>query len=111
MMGAAVATLVGFLVIAVGSYYCSERLFAMNLPVSRVLRGLGVAIAIYFLDGKLTLGTLAGAIGVKVILLAGFAAVLRYWLLSRGEIATLASLQRSARAKATRFLRFGFATA
>jgi O-antigen/teichoic acid export membrane protein len=110
MMGAAAATLLGFLALAVGSYYCSERVFAMHLPVRRVAQALCVAIALYLLDQRLKLGSLAWALILKCLLLAGFATVLRLWLLSRDEMATVESLRRSAAANTRRFLRFRSAT-
>ena len=111
MMGAAAATLVGFLVLAIGSYYCSERVLPMQLPVRRVFYGLCIAIAFYFLGQRLALESLVLAIVLKCLLLAGFVVVLRLWLLSRQEIATVESLGQSAATKVARFLRFGSAAA
>ena len=111
MMGAAVATLLGFLVLAMGSYYCSERVFAMHFPIGRVFQGLCVAITLYLFDQRLILASLAWAIVMKCLLLGCFAAVLKWWLLSRDELGTMESLWQSATATAARALRFGSAAA
>lgn len=104
MIGAAIATLVGFLSMAIGSYYCSERVFPMHLPVGRVLCGLGVGIGIYFLGHGLAIQRLPLAISVKVLLLGGFVAVLHQWFLSQDEVATVQSLGRGVADKAARFI-------
>jgi O-antigen/teichoic acid export membrane protein len=110
MMGAAVATLIAFFVLAIGSYFCSESVLPTQLPVRRVSLGLCTAIAVYFLSEKLNPASLFAAIFLKCLLLAGFAAVLRLWLLSREELATVESLCRSAAGVVARFRKCGFGT-
>ena len=106
MMGAAVATLIGFVAMAIGSYYCSERVFHMRLPLGRVIRGLCVAIAVFVLGQGVTAQRLGVAIVLKCLLLGSFVAALRLWLLSQEELGTVESLGQRAASKAARFLRF-----
>ena len=93
MLGAAWATVIGFLAIAAGSYYCSERVCPLALPVGRVARALAVAIAIYLLSRVLPGSSLAIVLLLKSVLIAAFPALL--WIsgcFSTDEIATLRSL-------------------
>ena len=110
MMGAALATLIGFMVLAIGSYYCSERVFAMHLPVGRVCQGLCVAVALYMLDQRLNPSAVLSAIALKCLLLVIFAATLRLRLLSAEELGTLRSLWKSGASAVMRFRKVGFAT-
>jgi O-antigen/teichoic acid export membrane protein len=111
MMGAAAATLIGFVTMAIGSYFCSERVFHMHLPIGRVIGGLCVAIGIYLLGQGMTVQRLPVAIVLKCLLLAGFVAVLRLWLLSQEELGTVESLGKKAASRAASFLRFRSAQA
>ena len=93
MLGAAWATVIGFLAIAAGSYYCSERVCPLALPVGRVARALAVAIAIYLLSRVLPGSSLAFVLLLKSVLIAAFPPLL--WIsgcFSSDEIATLHSL-------------------
>lgn len=92
MIGAGLATMLGFLAIAVGCYWCSERIMPLQLPVGRVLQGLFAAVAIYLAGQQFAPDSLPRVIAFKCVLLAGFAALLRYVLLSREEIATVDQL-------------------
>lgn len=47
MMGAAYATALGFLALAVGSYFCSQRVWPIELGLGRVLRGIALAFVVY----------------------------------------------------------------
>jgi O-antigen/teichoic acid export membrane protein len=47
MVGAAWATLLGFMAIAAGSYWFSQRVMPMNLGMSRVVMGMALAFALY----------------------------------------------------------------
>jgi O-antigen/teichoic acid export membrane protein len=109
MMGAAVATLAAFLVLAVGSYCCSERVLPMRLPVGRVALGLGIATAGYLIDQRFSSGSAWGAVVLKCLILASFAGLLWFWLLSRAEKATVESVLRGAAGTATRAFGFGVA--
>jgi O-antigen/teichoic acid export membrane protein len=93
MMGAAWATVLGFLVMAVGSYHYSQRVCPLPLPIGRVARALAVAVAIYLLSRVLPASTLAVDLPLKSLLIAGFPVLL--WItgcFSSDEIATLHSL-------------------
>src|SRR5262249_15105260 len=96
MIGAAWATVIGFLTIAVGSYFCSERVSRLELPVGRVARVLGVAAAVYLLARFLP-SPLASMLLIKCALVAGFPGLL--WLsgcFSSDELITLNSLRSGA---------------
>jgi len=96
MIGAAWATVIGFLAIAVGSYYYSERVCRLELPVGRVARALGVAVSVYLL-ARLLPSSLASMLLLKCALVAGFPVLL--WLsgcFSADELATLSLLRNSA---------------
>jgi O-antigen/teichoic acid export membrane protein len=94
MSGAAWATVLGFLAIATGNYWCSQRVLPMQFGLRRVLLALAVAAGLYLAPAAL----LAGASPVvvilaKVILLGLFPVAL--WalrLLSDDEIHTLRAL-------------------
>jgi O-antigen/teichoic acid export membrane protein len=94
MMGAAWATVFGFLAIAIGSYICSQRVCPLALPLGRVLRTLAVAGGVYTLSCVLPDSTLAIDLLSKSLLIAGFPILL--WIsgsFSSDEIATLKSLR------------------
>lgn len=104
MIGAAWATVMGFLAMAVGTYYCSQRVGTLVLPIGRVLTGLAAAVGVFVLGQALRL-TPGLAVAVKAALLLGFPVLL--WaigVLSHDELATLNSLRRSATATARRLL-------
>ena len=92
MMGAAWATVLGFLAIAIGSYYFSQRVCPLDLPVGRVLRGLAAALGVYVLSTQLHLVPWLAILG-KSALLLGFPFLLRaIGVLSHDEVATFDSL-------------------
>jgi O-antigen/teichoic acid export membrane protein len=97
MIGAAWATVLGFLAIAAGSYYCSERVCPLRLPIGRVLRAGAVAAVIYAPTQLLPPSSLATALLLKGILVASFPVLL--WVsgcFSTDERATLQSLRTGA---------------
>jgi O-antigen/teichoic acid export membrane protein len=97
MLGAAWATVAGFLAIAVGTYYCSQRVCPLKLPVGRVTRGLAMAIGIYLVSRMMPAYSLPSALAMKSALLASFPALL--WIsgsLSSDERATVHSLKDGA---------------
>ena len=96
MVGAAWATALGFLAIAVGSYFGSERVCRLGLPVGRVVRSLVVAGAVYLASCELP-GHLVSMLLVRFVLVASFPLLL--WMtgcFSIDEIATLHSLRTGA---------------
>lgn len=97
MLGAASATALGFLAIAVGSYYCSERVCPLALPVGRALRALAVAIAAYWVSVALPPSSMALALLLKSALIMTFPVLL--WAsgcFSSDELVTLDSLRAGA---------------
>jgi O-antigen/teichoic acid export membrane protein len=104
MTGAAWATVFGFLTIAAGSYYCSQRVCPLDLPVGRVVRGLAAALGVYFIGREPHLA--AGlALAVKSALFLGFPFLLRaIGVLSHDELATFGSLWRNVKAMTRRLL-------
>ena len=97
MLGAAWATLLGFCAIAVGSYYCSQRVCPLDLAAGRVVKALALAIGIYVLSRGLRPASLAVGLLLKGALLASFPAILFFaGMFSPDEIATLRSLKESA---------------
>ena len=105
MMGAAWATLFGFLVLAGGSYYCSHRVFPMPLGIGRVTKALFLAAVVFFLSQWSVVQTPTALLLWKTGLLAAFAVLL--WaagVLSHDEIATFASVRDSALKAISRML-------
>jgi len=95
MDGAAWATVLGFLAIAAGSYYYSQRGCALDLPVGRVVKGLAVAVGVFAL-GRAAHVAPALAVVVKAALLLGFPLLLwAFGVLSHDELTTLESLRRT----------------
>jgi O-antigen/teichoic acid export membrane protein len=106
IMGAAWATVLGFLAIAVGSYYCSQRVCPLALPVGRVARALAVAVAVYLLSRLLPTSSLAFDLLSRSLLMACCLALL--WVsrcFSSDEIATLQALRAGAMRLAFRLFR------
>lgn len=109
MMGAAWATVLGFLAIAVGSYCCSQRVYPLPLRVGRVSLTLLLAVGLYMLSRWCNPGSLGIALMIKGILLGAFPVLLwKLRILSPAEIGTLASARNNAVAGFSR--RFGFAS-
>jgi O-antigen/teichoic acid export membrane protein len=105
MMGAAWATLLGFLSLAAGSYYFSERAFPLGLRVGRVAQSLGLAIGVYLLSRQLHFHSLTFFLVVKTTLLGAFAAlVYATGVLSHDEIVTLDLLKDRAVVMTSRWL-------
>jgi O-antigen/teichoic acid export membrane protein len=104
MMGAAWATVIGFFAIAAGSYYFSQRVCPLDLPVGRVVRGLAVALAVYLAGRQLHL-TPALMVVAKSTLLLAFPFMLRAaGVLSHDELETFGSLWRNVTAMTRRLL-------
>ena len=106
MQGAAWATLLGFLVLAVGSYICSNRVFPLPLGTRRVLKALLLAIAVYL---AAQLSPMSGLWAVLIWKTAAFGVYgLLAWgtrVLSADELATITSVKESAVQATMRFLK------
>jgi O-antigen/teichoic acid export membrane protein len=101
MTGAAWATVLGFLSLAIGSYWISERVYPLGLDVGRVLKAFGLAVAVYVISRQIVIPALGLALLVKAALLAGFVGLI--WIsgvLSSDERATL-DVARSSAARLT----------
>jgi O-antigen/teichoic acid export membrane protein len=106
MLGAAWATVAGFALLAVGSYYCSQRVCPMNLKVGRVLKGLVMGIALYSVSLALGNSGVWIAFAGKLVLFVSFPVTL--WMtrvLSNEEMATLDSLRANVIEAACRLAR------
>lgn len=106
MLGAAWATVLGFLVIAVGSYYAGQRVCSLPYPVGRVGRTLAVAVATYMASRAFPTAPLALVLLWKSLLVVMFPALLRIsGCFSRDELETLESLRAGAVRMTLRFLK------
>jgi O-antigen/teichoic acid export membrane protein len=102
MVGAAWATVLGFLAIAVGSYIGSERVCPLGLPVGRVVRCLAMAAVVYLVSCQLP-NHFLGMLFVRIVLVASLPLLL--WMtrcFSSDELATLHSLWKGALRMLTR---------
>jgi len=105
MAGAAWSTVLGFLVIGIGTCYFSWNAFATHLGVDRVLKALFIAGALYFVSLALPVSML-GALILKGTLLVLFPVLLRaIHLLSGEELASLESVRQGAVSYTGRLLR------
>ena len=90
MIGAAWATVLGFLVLAAGSYVLSRRAFPLGLPIERVLRGMLLALGVYIASRYILISSLGLTLLVKTSLLGAFLVMLRLArVLAAPEIGTL----------------------
>ena len=106
MVGAAWATALGFLALAVGSYYYSQRVFPLALPIGRMLRSLGLGMAVYWISRFIPASSLAIALLSKCALILAFPVLL--WgtgCFSADELATLNTLRNSTVRKMLRLLK------
>jgi len=71
MMGAAWATLLSFMAIAIACYWSSQRVFPLTLGVGRVGTGLVLAIVLYLACSSVSAG-IGITLGMKVAALAAF---------------------------------------
>jgi O-antigen/teichoic acid export membrane protein len=105
MLGAAWATLLSFLALAVGDYWLSNRVYPLPLAVGRVSVTLVLAVLLYLLSRWLTPGSLVVALSIKALMLAAFP--LLVWkarILSRPEIDTILAARESATSGASRLV-------
>ena len=102
MLGAAWATMLSFLALAVGTYWLSNRVYPLPLAVGRV--GITLMLAVmFYLFSRFSSGSLAVALLVKALLLAAFP--LLVWearILSPEEISTILAGRDSALASVSR---------
>jgi O-antigen/teichoic acid export membrane protein len=104
MMGAAWATLGGFVAIAVGSYWYSEKALPLDLGMGRVAGAIAVAVAVYLISRSAAPSSGAIAIGVKAASVLIYPVLVwRLRIVSPGELGVL----RSAGPKETAALAVG----
>jgi len=97
MVGAAWATVLGFLAVAIGNYYGSQRVLPMEFGLSRVVQALALATGLYILSAVLPVSSPAVSVLTKMVLWISFPAIL--WvsgLLAPDEIHTIATLRDKA---------------
>jgi len=105
MMGAAWATLLSFLVLAVGSYWCSQRVFPLRLGVARVGLGLGFAATLYLACARWFPVSAGPGVIVKIVLLAAFPLLLwKLRILAAPEVETLHTAWSRGMARLSRFV-------
>ena len=104
--GAAWATLLGFLILAIGSGACSQWVCPLSLGLGRVLKALLLAGGVYFVSAWMAVSGLRGELFLKTVLFGAFLGLARLaGVLSSDEIATIASMKRSAVRATARWLR------
>ena len=105
MLGAAWATLLSFLAIAIGSYWFSQRVFPLALGIGRVAQAIALGTALYLISRWWTPESWAFALLLKGALLAVFPVVLwKARILSPAETVTLLSTRDLALTKVSRLL-------
>jgi len=102
-LGAAWATLLSFVAIAVGSYWLSQRVCPLPLGAARVAASVGIAVSLYLLARWWNPSSPGAALLLKAALLGGFPVLLwKARVLSQTEIDTLASAWESGLARVLR---------
>lgn len=92
IFGAALATVVGFLAIVLGSYGASERVFPLRLALGRVFGGILLALGLYLLSRGTAPAASGAGLLLKLVLLASFPALLyATGILPREEVSILSS--------------------
>jgi len=85
-MGAAIATLVAYIALAVVSYLFNQRIYRVPFEVGLFLVALGIGIALYFADSRLAQGqsdVIVWSIHIGLLLLYGGTLAVSGWLPSR----------------------------
>jgi O-antigen/teichoic acid export membrane protein len=106
MTGAAWATLLGFLTLAIGSYFFSERVCPLRLGVGRVIKALLLAVGAYLISQWQVSPALWAILLWKALWLVGFgASVWAAGVLSADEIATLIDVKEKGLKLTSRWLK------
>jgi O-antigen/teichoic acid export membrane protein len=106
MAGAAWATLLGFLILAVGSYIFSQRVCPLSLGLERMLKALFLAIGVYLLSQWLVVADWWAALLWRAASFCAFVALV--WItgvLSSDEVATIVAVRQSAVRVTSRWLK------
>jgi len=105
MMGAAWATLLSFLAIAIGNYWGSQRVFPLSLDVGRVTTAIGLGVGCYLISRCFQPGSFGLALLMKGLLLFSFPLLIwKAKVLAQGDILMLISAKKSVAVLASRFL-------
>jgi O-antigen/teichoic acid export membrane protein len=108
MMGAAWATLLGFVAIAAGSHWLSQRVMPLPLGLKRVAAAVFAAVVLYAICPTGESTPLAITLVAKVACLAAFPVIVcKSGLLTEAELGTIASAKEKTMAKV--FGRLGWA--
>jgi len=94
ILGAAWATVAGFIALAIGSYWCSQRVLRLKLGMRRVILSLAMAFGIYLLSRKLRFPVPAADLVTKIALISIFPALL--WMMrvfSNDDLAVLEEMK------------------
>jgi O-antigen/teichoic acid export membrane protein len=90
LSGAAWATVLSFVAVAIGSYWCSRRVCPLGLDLYRVVAGFAIAVLLYLPFQWWTSAALLFSIAAKLIALAAFPLII--WqtrILSAAETAAI----------------------
>ena len=88
-IGAAIATLAAYIALALACYLCNQHIYPVPFEVGLFLIALGIGIALYFSDSKLTQGQVYIVIwSIHIAILLFYAGVLAVlgWIPSRRKI-------------------------
>ncbi len=88
-MGAAIATLMAYVALALVSYLINQRIYPVPFEVGLFLVALGIGIVLYFADSKLTQGQgdiVIWSIHIAILLFYGGVLAVLGWLPSRRKI-------------------------
>jgi O-antigen/teichoic acid export membrane protein len=109
MMGAAWATLIGCVIIAVGSYWFAQRVLPMPYAIGRVAAGLALAALLCFTCWRVAPESMLLAISLKCVALLAFPLlVCKLEILSPTELGTLVELSGRNRTTALITRRLGW---
>jgi O-antigen/teichoic acid export membrane protein len=106
IFGAAWATVTGFVALAIGSYYCSQRVLSLKLGVRRVGLTLAIGLVMYLLSLKLGATGLMAGLAIKTALLFLLPALL--WLtgvFSNDDLAVIETVKLDLGRSGKKFLR------
>ena len=94
------------MILAIGSGACSQWVCPLSLGLGRVLKALLLAGGVYFVSAWMAVSGLRGELFLKTVLFGAFLGLARLaGVLSSDEIATIASMKRSAVRATARWLR------
>jgi O-antigen/teichoic acid export membrane protein len=103
MAGGAWATLISFLIIGAGSYWFSQRVHPLGLPIRRVALTMALATALYLAGSRLSVRSSVD-VPLKLAMLGAFPVMLwQFRIVSHAEKAILRAARDKARGKLARY--------